>query len=95
VISRVALACGSGGSFLAAAAERDCQLLITGEATYHACMEARELGISMLMIGHFASEKFAMDQLATRLTDMLPAVTFWGSRIESDPVTQCLETETA
>lgn len=86
-ITRVALACGSGGSFLSAAAALDCQLLVTGEATFHTCLEAQALGIGLLMIGHFASEKFAMDQLAARLASALPGTTVWGCAQESDPVT--------
>ncbi|MGN6135493.1 MAG: Nif3-like dinuclear metal center hexameric protein [Aureliella sp.] len=86
-IQRVAIGCGSGGSFLSAAAARDCQLLVTGEATFHTCLEAEALGIGLLMIGHFASEKFAMDQLAARLASALPEATVWGSRQETDPVT--------
>jgi dinuclear metal center YbgI/SA1388 family protein len=85
-ISRVAIACGSGGSFLAAAAAQDCQLLVTGEATFHTCLEAQAQGIGLLMIGHFASEKFAMDQLAARLASALPGTTVWGCTCESDPV---------
>jgi dinuclear metal center YbgI/SA1388 family protein len=86
-ISRVALACGSGGSFLAAAAALDCQLLVTGEATFHTCLEAQALGMGLLMLGHFASEKFAMDQLAARLASALPGTTVWSSTLERDPVT--------
>lgn len=87
-ISRVGIGCGSGGSLLSIAAERGCQLFVTGEATFHMCLEAQALGVGLLMLGHFASEKFAMDQLASRLATALPDVTFWGSQQESDPVTQ-------
>lgn len=85
-IARVALGCGSGGSFVAAAASRKCDLLITGEATFHNCLEAQSLGIGLLMIGHFASEKFAMNQLASRLAAAFPQVSVWDSERESDPV---------
>lgn len=85
-LTRIAIACGSGGSFLSAAASRGCQLLVTGEATFHTCLEAQSLGIGLLMIGHFASEKFAMDQLASRLASALPQISVWGSREETDPV---------
>lgn len=86
-IARVAIGCGSGGSFVAAAQERRCDLLITGEATFHQCLEAQAAGLGLLMIGHFASEKFAMEQLASRLANALPSIDVWSSRQESDPVT--------
>lgn len=85
-VTRVALGCGSGGSFLTAAVDKKCDLLVTGEATFHTCLEAQALGIGLLMIGHFASEKFAMDQLAGRLISAIPQLTVWGSRNEADPV---------
>ena len=85
-ITRIGIGCGSGGSFLAAAASHECQLLITGEATFHTCLEAEALGMGLLMIGHFASEKFAMDQLAARLASAYPALTVWSSLHERDPV---------
>ena len=85
-ITRIGIGCGSGGSFLSAAAASGCQLLVTGEATFHVCLEAQSLGLGLLLLGHFASEKFAMDQLASRLASALPEVNFWGSRNEADPV---------
>ncbi len=85
-IEKVAFGCGSGGSFVSAAASKRCDLLITGEATFHTCLEAQSLGIGLLMIGHFASEKFAMTQLASRLAAAFPQLNVWSSEQESDPV---------
>ena len=64
-VSRVAVACGSGGSFLAAARDNDCDCLVTGEANFHTCLEAEAGDIGLVLVGHFASERFAMEQLAT------------------------------
>ncbi len=85
-IAKVAFGCGSGGSFVTAAVAKQCDLLITGEATFHNCLEAQSLGIGLLMIGHFASEKFAMDQLASRLAAAFPLQEVWSSQLEQDPV---------
>lgn len=85
-IKTVAVACGSGGSFLAAAAKCHCQLLVTGEATFHNCLEAQAMGVSMLLLGHFASEKFAMAQLVNILRGELDQVEIWTSQREVDPV---------
>ena len=41
--------------------------MLTGEATYHQCLEAESRGIAMLLIGHHASESFAMNRLAQHL----------------------------
>lgn len=66
-IRRVAVACGSGGSFLSAAKAKGCQALITGETTFHNCLEAESVGISLVLVGHYASERFAMEAMATDL----------------------------
>lgn len=85
-ITRVAVACGSAGSFLPAAATAGCQLLITGETTFHTCLEAESLGMSLLLPGHFASERFACEQLAEVLKQQFPGLHIWPSRAEKDPV---------
>ncbi len=85
-ISKVAIACGSGASLLPAALAAGCDVLLTGEATFHHCLEAKATGVSLVLIGHFASEKFAMDQLAQFLGTEFPSLNVWSSLDESDPV---------
>ena len=83
---RVAIACGSGGSFVAAADRRGCDMLLTGEATFHACLEAESLGVGLGLLGHFGSERFASERLADELAARFPQVECWASRRESDPI---------
>lgn len=91
LIRHVAVACGSGGSLLGAAlATGKCDLFLTGEGTFHTCLEAQAAGISLLMIGHFASERFAMVQMASELHQAYPELSVWASRQESDPVENLL-----
>ena len=85
-IVRVGIVCGSGGSLIEAAVRSGCELFLTGEATFHQCLEAKGAGLSMLMIGHFASEKFAMDSLAELCRAEFANLEVWGSLNESDPV---------
>jgi dinuclear metal center YbgI/SA1388 family protein len=85
-IERVAIACGSGGEFLSAAIAQDCQLLVTGEARFHTCLEAESQGVALLLAGHFASERFGVERLADVLATQFPALTIWPSRRESDPL---------
>ncbi len=85
-VTKVALACGSGGSFLAAAKRRGCDAMITGEATFHTCLEAESLGIGLGLLGHYWSERFAMERLAQTLSAQFPGLTIWPSRCEHDPV---------
>ncbi len=83
---RVAIACGSGGSFLNTAHRLGCDTLVTGEATFHTCLEAEALGISLVLTGHYASERFAMEWLADRLSEDFPHLEIWPSQNEKDPI---------
>ncbi|HYO23699.1 MAG TPA: Nif3-like dinuclear metal center hexameric protein [Lacipirellulaceae bacterium] len=85
-VDRVAIACGSGGSLLEAAIAAGCDALVTGELTFHACLEAEARDVSIVLAGHFASERFALLSLADYLTDQLAGVQVWPSRAERDPL---------
>jgi len=85
-IRRVAIACGSGGDFLSAARRRGCDCLLTGEANFHACLEAEATGVALLLTGHYASERFAVERLAEQLRTTFPDVEIWPSRDEHDPL---------
>jgi dinuclear metal center YbgI/SA1388 family protein len=85
-LERVAVACGSAGSYLPAAAKAGCQALVTGETVFHTCLEAEALGVALLLPGHFASERFACERLAEVLQKPFPALHIWPSRDECDPL---------
>jgi dinuclear metal center YbgI/SA1388 family protein len=85
-VSKVGFACGSGGSFLAAAHRAGCDALITGEATFHTCLEAESLGIGLGLLGHYWSERFAMERLAIQLSAEWSELTIWPSKSEHDPI---------
>ncbi len=85
-IRKVAIACGSGGSFLSAARRAGCDTLLTGEATYHDCLEAQAAGVNLVLVGHHASERFSLEVLARRLSGQFSDVECWASANEFDPV---------
>jgi dinuclear metal center YbgI/SA1388 family protein len=85
-VSRVAIACGSGGSFLQPTIAQECDCLVTGEATFHTCLEAEACGIGLILPGHFASERFALVALADYLSEQLAGIEVWASRTERDPL---------
>ena len=82
-IIKMGIVCGSGGSMLGLLARRGCDAMLTGEATYHQCLEAESLGIALLMIGHHASESFAMKDLASQLQSLLPHLQVTTSQLET------------
>jgi dinuclear metal center YbgI/SA1388 family protein len=85
-VERVGVACGSAGEFVTLAAEAGCQALVTGEVRFHACLEAESLGLGLVLAGHFASERFAVEALAQVLADQFPSLEIWASRHETDPL---------
>ncbi len=85
-ISRVGIGCGSAGEFLATAAERGCDGFVTGEMRFHDCLHAQALGIGVILLGHYASERFAVEELATVLANQFSDCQVWPSRQESDPI---------
>jgi dinuclear metal center YbgI/SA1388 family protein len=85
-IRTVAVACGAAGELLDAAREAGCDCMVTGEARFHTCLEAEATGIALLLPGHFASERFAVECLAEVLAGEFPQLEVWASRREQDPL---------
>ena len=85
-IDRAAVACGSGGELLDAAIAAGCRLFITGEARLHTCYEAAARGTALLLVGHYASERFGVESLAAAISRHFPALAVWPSRDERDPL---------
>ncbi len=88
-VLKVAIACGSGGSFVPLAKRAGCQALITGEATFHQCLEARASGVSLVLLGHYYSERFAMERLAERLASEMSDLSVFVSERDLDPLKHC------
>lgn len=87
LVSSVALACGSAGGFLSHAIAAGCDVFITGETTFHTCLEAEAAGTSLMLVGHFASERFGVEKMADELAKAFPDIAAWCSRDETDPIT--------
>lgn len=85
-VERLGIACGSAAEFLHDARRLGCQALLTGEARFHAALEARELGLGLILAGHYATEQPAMRQLADALSKQFADLTVWASETETDPV---------
>ena len=85
-LSRVAVACGAAGEFLDPAQHAGCDTLVTGETTFHTCLEAEAQGMALLLPGHFASERFAVANLAEQLAARFAELHVWASRQERDPL---------
>lgn len=85
-IRRLGFACGSGGSLIDRAIACRCQALVTGEVSFHSCLEAQAAGMGLVLLGHFASERFGMENLADKIQKAFPECEVWCARSEKDPV---------
>lgn len=83
---KLAIACGSGGSLVASAHLAGCDSVVTGEATFHAVLEARGLGMAVFLVGHYQSERFAVETLARDLAGRFAGLEVWASADERDPL---------
>jgi dinuclear metal center YbgI/SA1388 family protein len=85
-VRRVAIACGAAGEFLTDAVKATADVFLTGEMRFHEYLAAEAQGIALILPGHFATERPAVEELAARLSTGFPDLTIWASRREADPV---------
>lgn len=85
-ISAVGVACGSAAEFQGDARKLGADVLLTGEARFHACLEARSNDFALVIAGHYATERPAVQRLADLIRDACPGVTVEASDVESDPL---------
>jgi len=88
-VRAAAVGCGAADEFLDLARQNGCDALVLGEARFHVCLEAEAAGVGLLLPGHFASERFAVECLAAMLAERFPDVEVWASREERDPLRWC------
>jgi dinuclear metal center YbgI/SA1388 family protein len=65
----IGLVTGGAGSEIYAVAREGIDTFITGEAPHWAAVAAEELGINLLLGGHYATETFGVKALAAHLSD--------------------------
>jgi dinuclear metal center YbgI/SA1388 family protein len=85
-VESVAVSCGAGDDFLGDAARMGAQALLTGEARFHRALEARAMGVGLIVAGHHATERPGVEDLAERIARAFPDLIVWPSRDESDPL---------
>ena len=68
-VSRIGILSGGGSSAIHEAAALSLDTLITGEAPHHAYHDAMELGVNLLLGGHYATETFGVLALARHLSE--------------------------
>ena len=87
VVRKVGIGCGAAGEFLQYALRFNCDVFLTGETNFHTCLEAKAQGIGLVLMTHFAGEKYACDRLADILRDELSGLeNVWASEDEVEPL---------
>lgn len=85
-VSRVAVACGAAGEFLKDAIRAKADAFLTGEVRFHDCLTAEAAGVALILPGHYATERPAVEVLAEILTNEFRDTKAWASRRERDPL---------
>lgn len=85
-VSSIAVACGAAAEFLQDARRAGGDVLITGEARFHDALLARELEIGLILAGHYATERPAVETLAQDLAAAFPQLDVRASHAERDPL---------
>lgn len=65
---RIAIVTGAGGSEIYRVAQANIDTFITGEAPHWAAVAAEELGMNLILGGHYATETFGVKALAAHLS---------------------------
>lgn len=85
-VERVAIVCGAGDDFIPDARKAGVDVLLIGEVRFHRALEAEAIGLSMIVAGHYATERPGVEALARRIASRFPTIEAWASRRERDPL---------
>ena len=84
-VKKVATFCGSFDGDLESVKRHGVDLLVTGDIKYHTALDAREIGLCILDVGHFASERLIVARLKKLLENRFDKVEIVYSSLEEDP----------
>lgn len=71
-VTRVAVLGGSGGDDVPVALGTGADAYVTGEAGHHWLVDAPEMGLTLIVAGHYHTEYLVMERLAMLLAELLP-----------------------
>ena len=84
-VNKIAIINGSGQDFIGKAVALGADCIITGDTTYHFASDYKEMEISILDVGHFASEQITFFNVMENLKEKFTDVEFITSTVEDDP----------
>jgi dinuclear metal center YbgI/SA1388 family protein len=86
LVQRVAIVCGAGGELMGEAIRARADVFLTGEMRFHDYLAARAQNLALCLPGHYATERFALEELAGQMRQKWPELEVWASKRECDPV---------
>ena len=84
-VNKIAIINGRGQDFIGKAVALGADCIITGDTTYHFASDYKEMEISILDVGHFASEQITFFNVMENLKEKFKDVEFITSTVEEDP----------
>jgi len=84
-VSKLAIINGSGQDFFQRAESMGADCIITGDTTYHYASDYKEMGISIIDTGHFASEWLVYLNVINKIKDIFMDVEIITSKKAEDP----------
>lgn len=88
-ICKVGLCAGSGSEFLLNAFNAGCDVFVTGDVKYHTAQDSLELGIPVVDMGHFHTEKSFANQAAkifgSKINSIENSIEFIPSEVDVNP----------
>jgi len=84
-VKKVAVFCGSFDDDLDSVKRHNVDILVTGDIKYHTALDAREMGLCILDVGHFASEHIIVNKLEDIFKNRFENIEITCSTLEVDP----------
>lgn len=84
-VNKAAVFCGSFDVDLNLIKEKNIDVLITGDIKYHTALDAREMGLCIIDVGHFGSERIIVDKLKNVLSERFKDIEIVCNNMETDP----------
>lgn len=84
-IKNIAVINGSGQSFFDVSVKNGADCIITGDTTYHFALDYKEMGVSIIDTGHFASEWLVFLKTMEKIKEQFAEIEFVISTKAEDP----------
>lgn len=89
LVHKIGLCAGSGADFILNAFDVGCDAFVTGDVKYHSAQDSLELGIAVIDIGHYHSEKhFAVEAAkiyGLKINSEQKSIEFIPSEVDVNP----------